>query len=333
MNVNQVAANECLLRLPPVLGVYNSQKLFELAYAFRQATGRVVLDATELEFVDPLGLAVLGVLLESPRSTPPVRIDWMATSVASYLDRMGLFERCTVEGVEIPRRARRDQRTNLVELTCVNELHRADDVANDISSAITGQLTSFDPNEAPDATTGLTKYDAARHTLQYVFSELLDNSLTHARRDGCIGSSVWVAAQHWPSRGIVRVAVVDNGCGVLRTLKHHSALTCQTHQAAILAGLLPKVSCNRDVGVMSDSVNQGVGLTTAKRIVEAAGGSMAIVSGDGHVTSKHSRTLPRNAFWAGVAVTFTVERLKLPTVAVADLLPAQDSPPVRVRFE
>ena len=129
------------------------------------------------------------------------------------------------------------------------------------------------------------------------------------------------------------MSVVDNGCGVLRTLKHHSALTCQTHQAAILAGLLPKVSCNRDVGVMSDSVNQGVGLTTAKRIVEAAGGSMAIVSGDGHVTSKHSRTLPRNAFWAGVAVTFTVERLKLPTVAVADLLPAQDSPPVRVRFE
>lgn len=45
----------------------------------------------------------------------------------------------------------------------------------------------------------------------------------------------------------------------------------ETDEAAILLALEPRVSCNKDVDLMGDSVNEGIGLTVVYRMVKDAG--------------------------------------------------------------
>lgn len=319
--------------LPRNLGAADTQTLFELCDHVRKADGVAVLDASNLEFVDPLGLAVLGSHLGCLPHCQ-VHAEWMPTKIAGYLDRMGLFSHCTLHGVEVSSRSRNDLQTSLVELTRVSDSSDAQGAAHRLAVAITGQLTNADPEAPRDEHTGHNQFDRYNHPLQYSLSELLDNALTHARREGRTDAAVWVAAQFYSARDLVRVAVVDNGCGMLATLRHHPSLTAPTHEAAIVAALQPRVSCNRDVGVNPDSVNQGVGLTTTYRIARAAGGGMTIVSGSGyHNALGVANRLRSPAYWQGVAISFTVRRSSLPNVVVGEQLPVLDLPPVQVRFE
>jgi hypothetical protein len=95
-------------------------------------------------------------------------------------------------------------------------------------------------------------------------------------------------------------------------LRDHVAmrhLLRKTDLDAILVALRPRVSCNRDLGVFKDSVNQGVGLTTVSRIAEHAQGRLVVVSGRGlHDPLGGSRRLAHGARWRGVAIALECRR-------------------------
>lgn len=181
--------------------------------------------------------------------------------------------------------------------------------------------------------TGYTSYDRFVEPLQYALNELLENALTHARR-GNKDACVWVASQYYPKSDVIRLGVVDNGCGFLESLKTHKQLQRKHHLDAILLALQPRISCNRDLGLRADSINQGVGLTTSCRIAERAGGSMILASGNAmHSTSNYSG-VGTGAYWQGVGIAIEVKRSKLAEVRVRELLPTLDDiPAVKLRFE
>lgn len=323
------------LELPSRVGDSALRALFAFARAAREAEGTIEIDAQHTSWIDPYGMAVLAASI-SPLITAGQRVDvyWLNTDLASYLARMDFFQHCTVGGAVVPDRMRNDQRRNLVELTCVDRLQDAETVASELADAMTGKLFEADPNEPPDERTGMNRFDICGYPLRYVLKELLQNSLTHARREGRQVAKVWVASQYYPKNDQVKLAIVDNGCGLLATLKDHPQLGSKTHQGAILAALTPKVSCNRGFGRFLESENQGIGLTTAARIASAAGGSLRIVTGNGfHSTRGMTGTLGPAAFWHGCAVSFSCRRDALPAVNVQKLLPTQDAPHVPVRYE
>ena len=258
---------------------------------------------------------------------------WMDRRVASYLERMGLFSRCRPESVLSQNFQRHDRRGSLVELTKLTSLDESDSTAAKVATAISGTMVHHDPAAPVDEHLGLNEFGLYKYPIQYALTELFDNSLTHARK-GASDAAVWVAAQYYPTKDAVQVAVVDNGCGMLATLVGHKALQQLTHEAAINAALIPRVSCNRGLGVDPDCENQGVGLTTTYGIVRAAGGTMAIVSGGGfHIQGSDSGRLPFRGYWQGVAISFTLRRSMLPKVRVSEQLPSISAPPVRVRFD
>lgn len=319
--------------LPPVISSACSQPLFALCGRLESvADHEVVLDASRLRFIDPFGLAVLGSLFQ-PTSRLEVSFEGLAPDVAGYLERMNFFAVCPVASGAPPARRRTDQRSNLVELTCVSDPREIDNAAYRLACAIVGTMTDASPDDPRDEMTCLNPFETYVEPLQYSLSELLENSLSHARRGGRSDAAVWVAAQYYKTIGKVTIAVVDNGCGMLATLGSHRELTTKTHPAAIVAALKPRVSCNRDVGLMSDSTNQGVGLTTTFRIAAAAKGGLTIVSGNGyHNTSGRTAAFPEPAFWNGVAIAVSCQRDALPRVRLRELLPPLDAPPVKVRF-
>lgn len=321
--------------LPTYVGTRNVSALFEFCSDVASSHGSLEIDARHVAFIDPLGLAVLTALLSPMCTSRDVKILWLSVGIASYLNKMKFFEHCPVGGVEVPEPTS-FRTSSLVEVMRVSNAHDSDAAAARLATALTGKLTSADPSPSLDFNTPASEFERYKHPLEYVFTELLDNALTHARRVGRSDAAVWIAAQHYLKDDLVRFSVTDNGCGFLATLSSHPELKKQSHQSAIELALIPFVSCNRDIGPFATSTNEGVGLTTTRNISEAAGGGMTLVSGDGKfATGSGGAKLPSNAFWQGVAISFVCKRTLLPQIVPADLLPdlpPGSEPPKELRF-
>ena len=320
--------------LPGSVGVNNLSNLIEALSLVAMGTGDIELDCAHVNFFDPLGMTVLAAMLEPLDKRRRVRMPWLKTETASYLDRMDFFNGITVEGVNIPRnRSRNDQHGNLLEITRVTDASTSEAVADQLATTIVGKIIGRGPKAINFASPD-TEYDQYYRPLRYALSELVENALTHAKREGAFNASVWVAAQYYKNQGgRIQVAVVDNGCGFLATLRNHIELRAQTHSEAIRTALKPKVSCNRDLGPFGESINEGVGLTTTVRIALETGGSVHIVSGDALFIGEELNSVKRRdqvhalaGAWNGVAISATFLCKKLPSIRIDQLLPPIEGP-------
>lgn len=326
------------IQLPMYVGARNINGLFQMCEEVRQSDGPIILNGSEVRFVDPLGIAVLGALLEPLKDVRPCRIEWLSVDVGTYLDRMDVLSRCGIEGVNARCGVRHDRRDSLVELTCVTQPHEVDQAAESLATAIAGTLTPHNPDAPIDMETGRNEFDNYRYPLSYVLRELLLNALTHARKEGRQNAAVWVAAQYFKPKSQVQLAVVDNGCGVLSTLRHSPELRSASHLEAIRTALKPFVTCNPDIGLPGGTANQGVGLTMTARVAAAARGGILLASGDAATaTLENQRILDMplgpHSFWPGVAIQVVCRRAMLPTVNIPELLPKLEvQPEIELRF-
>lgn len=321
--------------LPAYFSAHSAKESITACWEIASDGGVVDVDASNLVFVDPFGMALLAATFYNVRRQHgAVRVHCLNAQLSGYLQRMDVFH-----GVELvncaPMTGQRQNRTDtLVEVTRLEQQRDVGSAAYRLALALVGRMPVAHRDELPDAMTGYTETDRLAEPIQYALNELLENALTHARRAGFVDACVWAACQYYPSSGLVRLGVVDNGCGFLATLRGHTALHKETHLAAILAALQPRVSCNRDLGLLADSVNQGVGLTTTSRIAERAGGRLYIASGDAIHSASASVYLAGRASWQGVAIALECRRQKLPEVHFRELLPPLEPQlSVRLRFQ
>ncbi len=297
-----------------------------------------VVDCSQLKYVDPFGIAMLGATFHLVQlQGRQIQVLNLSANLQGYLTRMDVFKDVKLVGdYPVAVGTRHDRSTELVELTCLDDKNQVDDAAFRLAKTIVGQLDGIDPNEPPDEMSCMNTADRLAEPIQYALSELLENALTHARRGGYPSSKVWVASQYYRRSGAIHLGVVDDGCGFLRSLEAHPSLKHKRDHEAILLALQPRVSCNRDQWLnQPDSVNQGVGLTTTARMAQKSGGRMVIVSGSAmHDTSGRTGGLSSGAYWQGVAIALECQRKRLPEVRIRELLPPYDAkPPVALRFE
>lgn len=297
----------------------------------------VDIDARDLRFADPFGIALLGACFHEVKvSGRNIRVHNLNSRLSGYLQRMDLFDGIELLNSTSSNNNRHDRADTLVELTMLSRHADVGEAAYRLARSIVGGFGDVDPNEAEDEMTGYNQFDRLVEPLQYTLTELLENALTHARRNGNGNASVWVASQYYNSNDMIRVGIVDNGCGFLESLRGHASLENERHLDAILLALRPRISCNRDLGIRNDSINQGVGLTTSCRIVERAGGRMILASGNSvHDTTGFSRQSDVDScFWQGAGIAIEFRRAMLGNVRFRELLPPLDDiPPVRLRFE
>lgn len=288
---------------------------------YQDADGQIVMDFSQVRFVSPFGLCLLAATLEwLEEEGRRVELVGMAQNVGSYLARMDCLQGTLAEPFVGPRNNRSEA---LVEVRVISDRGDADAAAQRLAQAFVGRMPGVDLDGVPDEMTGLKPGEATEEALAYIFTELIDNSLTHGRKHGFSSAKVWVAAQYYPSKDQIRLAVVDNGCGLLRSLDRHPKLSNKTDVAAILLALEPRVSGNPDVGLVEGSHNQGVGLSVSSELAVSAGGRMEIISGLGAVkklrNAVHSWEVPG---WHGTAIEITVLRKQLDSVRVSDLIQA-----------
>jgi hypothetical protein len=290
------------------------------------------LDVRGTGFVDPFGMTLLGESLgQLADYGQRVRVIGLDQQIGAYLHRMDVFRHVELVDSPLPAGRRRDRRDALSELKRIEGEDEAEEVARGLAEALIGSRS-----KERETRQGMRapEHEHQKDLIQYVLSELLSNALTHALRHGFRGRArVWTAAQYYPSSDKVRLAVADTGCGLLATLSRHPQLEAETHFAAISAALLPRVSCNRNLGVRQDTVNQGVGLTTVHRIVDRSRGDMLVLTGDAFQRQTGGGVLRGNVGWQGVATAVEMRRAALRGLRIAEMLPLGDALPPELRFE
>lgn len=258
----------------------NMPGLLECAAQLSQASDRgAECDGHAVRFVDPCAMALFGCVADIYRKKGTVlSLSEFSDETLSYLSRMDAFGSFISRNVELG--GRHDRHDSLLEVTRIEAGESTDDAARRLVGSLLGGMSDLPEDEEPDEMSGMTRRYALEEPLEYIFTELLDNAFQHGCRYG-FEVSAWVCAQYYPKKGIVRFAIVDNGCGLLRSLGEHPDLPEQSDAAAIRLALRERTSCNPALLLRGGdhSANQGVGLTVVSRIIDMAGGRMWIASG------------------------------------------------------
>lgn len=283
----------------------------------------VEIDAGEVEYIDPLGLCVLAAVVNKLNEADiSISIRGVDPNVFEYLRRMDFLKQCRMGTKPSRVGARKNLTDRLVEVHRITDRREIDRSAARLARAIIGGITEIRLDDTPDEMSGKSEIDQVEHPLRYVFNELIENALTHGRGKGFNKASAWVAAQYYPSSGKMRLAVVDDGCGFLESLRDHPELPEIDHSAAIKTALKAKVSRNRDVGLTGDSVNQGVGLTVIREIALRAEGCLALVSGDAWLADYPGNQREQRAVsdWQGVGAYVELRRSRLPSINLVSIM-------------
>lgn len=113
-------------------------------------------------------------------------------------------------------------------------------------------------------------------TLTYAIREILRNVVEHGDT-----SHIWVAAQYWPTKNRVEIAILDEGIGLLNSLRRNPKLIVRNNKDAVFLALQPGVSgIEKSKRKKSDGdwVNSGYGLYMTSALCQL-GGSFYICSG------------------------------------------------------
>lgn len=213
----------------------------------------------------------------------PVRID--ESSGGSYAAYMGFFNSIELADWDIGRsieQLKADE--HIIPITKINR----EDLQKQYSEKtyILGEMIDLASSEL--AVT-LTQNDESpvNDTLRFCIREIIRNTFEHSKSD-----AVWVCGQYWPSKNSTEIAIMDEGQGILNSLRFNRHYDVSSDIDANKLALQPGVS--RMFGIKQDPndpwQNSGYGLFMASSLC-TIGGHFIISSGTDttFVDSKHQQ--------------------------------------------
>ena len=288
-----------MIELPTLLLTANVSSVFRICAELEEAVDPVFCDASHLVVAEPMALcALVATLSRMQRLNRNVQVVGLSPEFKRQLENLDLLS----QSLHLGESERSSGYQGTLHAYRVKSEREGNEIGNRIAESIAALIPSsqvvVSAHDAPP------RNDAIVYPLAYIFTELIDNSLRHGRGRGYAHASVWLSAQYHPPRGLIRLAVADDGCGFLKTFQGREDLQVRSHADAIRAGFKPFTSSKRDVGLFADSQHQGLGLTICRDIACRSEGGVTVVTGNSWITnpeveSELSRAAP---FWQGAVV-------------------------------
>jgi signal transduction histidine kinase len=288
-----------MVELPTLLLTANVSSVFAICARLEDARDPVVCDASRLVVAEPMALcALVATLSRMQRLSRNVKVVGLSPQFKQQLESLDLLSRSLHLG--------ENERSSGYQGTLHAYRVKSERDGNEIGNRIAKSIAALIPSShaVASAHDAPHRNDAIVYPLAYIFTELIDNGLRHGRGRGYDHASVWLSAQYHPPRGLIRLAVADDGCGFLKTFQGREDLHVKSHAEAIRTGFKPFTSSKRDVGLFADSQHQGLGLTICRDLACRSEGTVTVVTGNSwiinpEVEGEQSHSAP---FWQGAAV-------------------------------
>lgn len=264
-------------------------------------------DFGTLQFTSPFGLVLASTLLRRWRSNrPQAQCVAEGANPYGYAAHMGFFKAFGVNAGNAPGEAIGSSTyVPLTEISTQSLYAAAGNHYEEVQSAI--------ERKAAELSEVLTQTEAGalRDTLTYSIREVLRNSVEHSR-----SSKLWFAAQYWPTRGLVDVAIADEGVGIRKTLSRNPHLSIESDGHALSLALLPGISGRAFEGAprqRGDWANSGFGLFMTSRLC-ARGGHFFVGSGSAGLYLREAGHDRLEFSYTGVAIEMRMATHALPDV-------------------
>jgi len=252
------------------------------------ASEEIVVDFTRLRRVTPAGLVALSAtVIRWLKAHHRVRFQGLnGCPIADYLRRMDLLKVCGFDSAE--GFTRHDSRGRFVPVKLVDE--HVPEMGHEIATCLAPGGDEWGHPKAD-------LYDL----VFYVMTEIANNIRQHSLGLG------YASAQVTRAEGLVRVALADNGIGILGSFIHARQPWSKgmNDPQGILKALEPKVSCK------GGEPNEGVGLTLVSALARLTKSWLMIVSGSGvvqilpQVTGTQAFQLPDGGIYPGTIIAMT----------------------------
>ncbi len=247
----------------------------------------VTIDVSALRRITPVGLVALAArIMGWRREQREVCIEGVdRCAITGYLQRLDLFKAC---GMDIPESfVRHSSRGSFVPVRVID--HDVDRLGGDMAACI-----------APGGEEYEHPLSELHSLVWYVLTETANNVRQHSQGAG------FASAQVNGKEGLVRLAIADNGRGVLKSFQDLEARWALEldDKSAIQKALEPKVSCK------GRPTNEGVGLTLVAGLMREVHGWLMIVSGRGILRIRRDKDpevfdLPRGCQYPGTIIGMT----------------------------
>ena len=319
-----------MVELPPLLLTANIPSVLKICTQIEESTDPVICDAARLVVAEPVALCALVVtLLRMQRIGRSIQVVGLSRRFKQHLESLDIVARSL-------HLAESEKNTGYQE--ALHAYHvKSEQHGNEVGNKIASEIASLVPSQQPvmSALEPPPEINSVFYPLAYIFTELIDNALRHGRGRGFNHASVCLSAQYHRPLGLIRLAVVDDGCGFLATFQGRGDVQVKSHAEAIRTGFKPYTSSKRDVGLFSDTEHQGLGLTICRDLALRSRGNVVVVSGNSWVTNpeghdEQSRSAP---FWRGAALGLELRLTALNTVNFFEITSRYNSDPnLPIRF-
>jgi hypothetical protein len=302
-------------------------------FAKSASPGMIELDGRGVVTIQPVGLCMLGVAAKiASHKGGVLRISGLPRSACEVLSNWG----ASIELVAMTDAKEADLDT----LTGGIAVRSAAD-ANQAANELANQIAQFVPNEDKDQMLR-DGYDARIHSaiqpaLAHILSELVDNVFSHAATVEFRNPHAWLAVQTYRNGDLMRVAVVDDGCGLLGSLRGLYESPPKSHFDAAVRAFEPFVSSKSAKTMYTERRHMGLGLTVCRELCKRLDGTIYTATGNAWVTnpglSNQSNRLAE-PFFQGTAISLEFHRRAVTSRTLRDAISnASQSPNLRLRFD
>ncbi|HTQ37307.1 MAG TPA: ATP-binding protein [Steroidobacteraceae bacterium] len=248
-------------------------------YAKREQSRIVELDAIDVVTLQPSAACLIAVAARSVReSGRTLRIARLRPQLRPLIQQLDAAIELVGAGSEGPPAPAPGEETSISI-----QIHNARDAnaeANRLATYIAQFIPREDQAEMLRDLYGVRIHHAIQPALAHILAELVDNVFSHAATEEYRSPHAYMAVQSYPAGDLLRVAVVDDGCGLLGSLRALPENPPRNHYDAATRAFEPFVSSKKSLAIYAERRHMGLGLPVCREICQQLGGRIHAATGN-----------------------------------------------------